>query len=68
MTRITAGFTPKHYCAPISGNASREVAEMIRELFMAFVLLSLTVAAVAWYSGGSRLSVQQVEASLAPSP
>jgi hypothetical protein len=41
---------------------------MIRELFMAFVLLSLTVAAVAWYSGGSRLSVQQVEASLAPSP
>jgi hypothetical protein len=41
---------------------------MIRELFMAFVLLSLTVAAVAWYSGGSRLSVQQVEASLAPAP
>jgi hypothetical protein len=38
---------------------------MIRELFIAFVLLSLTVTVVAWYSGGIRLSVQQVEASLA---
>jgi hypothetical protein len=38
---------------------------MIREIFIALVLLSLTVSIVAWYSAGSRLSVQQVEASMA---
>lgn len=46
-------------------NASREVAEMIREIFVALMLLSLTVSLVAWYSAGSGLSVQQVEASMA---
>ena len=38
---------------------------MIREIFVALMLLSLTVALVAWYSAGSGLSVQQVEASMA---
>jgi len=38
---------------------------MIREIFIALVLLSLTVSIVAWYSAGSGLSVQQVEASMA---
>ena len=40
-------------------------AEMIRDLFIAVVMLILTVTATAWLNGGSRLSVQQVEASLA---
>jgi hypothetical protein len=42
-------------------------SEMIRELFIAFVVLIITVAATAWLNGGPRLSVQQVqvEASLA---
>jgi hypothetical protein len=44
--------------------ASREVAEMIRELFIAFVVLSLTVTVAAWFGSGPRLSVQQVEANL----
>jgi hypothetical protein len=34
---------------------------MIRELFIAFVGLSLTVTVAVWFSGGPRLSVQQVE-------
>jgi hypothetical protein len=38
---------------------------MIRELFIALVVLFLTVTVVAWFSAGPRLSVQQVEASLA---
>jgi len=38
---------------------------MIRELSVAFVLLSLTVTVAAWFSSGPRLSVQQVEANLA---
>jgi len=40
---------------------------MIRELFIALVMLIITVAATAWLNGGPRLSVQQVqvEASLA---
>jgi hypothetical protein len=38
---------------------------MIRELFTAFVVLIMTVTATAWLNGGPRLSVQQVEASLA---
>jgi hypothetical protein len=40
---------------------------MIRELFIAFVVLIITVAATGWLNGGPRLSVQQVrvEASLA---
>ena len=40
-------------------------AEMIRELFIAFVMLILTVTATAWLNSGPRLSIQQVEASLA---
>jgi hypothetical protein len=44
--------------------ASREVAEMIRELFIAFVVLSLTVTLAAGFGSGPRLSVQQVEANL----
>jgi hypothetical protein len=36
-----------------------------RELFMAFVVLIMTVTATAWLNGRPRLSVQQVEASLA---
>jgi hypothetical protein len=44
--------------------ASREVAEMIRELFIAFVVLSLTVTLAARFGSGPRLSVQQVEANL----
>jgi len=39
--------------------------EMIRELLIAFVVLIITVTATAWLNGGPRLSVQQVEASLA---
>jgi hypothetical protein len=35
---------------------------MIRDLFIAFVMLILTVAATAWVNTGPRLSVQQVEA------
>jgi hypothetical protein len=40
---------------------------MIRELFIAFVMLIISVAATAWLNGGPRLNVQQVhiEASLA---
>jgi hypothetical protein len=38
---------------------------MIRELFIAFVMLIITVAATAGLNGGPQLSVQQVEASLA---
>ena len=38
---------------------------MIRELFIAFVVRSLTVTVAAWFGSGPRLSVQQVEASLA---
>jgi hypothetical protein len=38
---------------------------MIRDLFIAIVMLSLTVAATAWVNSGPRLSVQQLEASLA---
>jgi hypothetical protein len=38
---------------------------MIRELFIATVVLIITVTATAWLNGGPRLSVQQVEASLA---
>jgi hypothetical protein len=38
---------------------------MIRELLVAFVVLIITVTAIAWLDGGPRLSVQQVEASLA---
>jgi hypothetical protein len=40
-------------------------AQMIRDLFIAFVMLILTVAATAWINSGARLSVQQMEASLA---
>ena len=40
-------------------------AEMIRDLFIAFVMLILTVTATVWVNSGPRLSVQQVEASLA---
>jgi hypothetical protein len=40
------------------------VAEMIRELFIAFVVLSLTVTLAAGFGSGPRLSVQQVEANL----
>jgi hypothetical protein len=38
---------------------------MIRELLIAAVALIITVTATAWLNGGPRLSVQQVEASLA---
>ena len=40
-------------------------AEMIRDLFIAFVVLILTVTATTWLNVSPRLSVQQVEASLA---
>jgi hypothetical protein len=40
-------------------------AEMIRELFMALLLLALLVPIVAWLDSKPRLSVQQIEASLA---
>ena len=38
---------------------------MIRELFIGFMVLSLTMTLAAWFGSGPRLSVQQVEASLA---
>ena len=38
---------------------------MIRELFIVFVMLSVTMTVAAWFGSGPRLSVQQVEASLA---
>ena len=38
---------------------------MIRERLIAAVVLIITVTATAWLNGGPRLSVQQVEASLA---
>jgi hypothetical protein len=38
---------------------------MIRDLFIAFAVLILTVTATTWLNVGPRLSVQQVEASLA---
>ena len=38
---------------------------MIRELLIAAVVLIITVTATAWLNGGTRLSVQQIEASLA---
>jgi hypothetical protein len=38
---------------------------MIRDLFIAFVMLILTVTATVWVNSGPRLRVQQVEASLA---
>ena len=34
---------------------------MIRELFVAFVMLIITVAATAWLNAGPRLNVQQVQ-------
>jgi hypothetical protein len=37
---------------------------MIRELFIAFVVLSLIVTVAAWFGSGPRLSVQQVETNL----
>lgn len=40
-------------------------SKMIRELFIAFVMLIITVAATAGLNGGPQVSVQQVEASLA---
>jgi hypothetical protein len=42
-------------------------SEMIRELFIAFVVLIITVASTAWLNAGPRRNVQQVqvEASLA---
>jgi len=42
-----------------------EIAEMIRQVFIALMLLSLTVALVAWYSAGSVLDVQVIKASTA---
>lgn len=53
------------------GSGQRPIAkrrggrEMIRELFIAFVLLSLIVTVTAWFRGGPQLSVQKVEANLA---
>jgi hypothetical protein len=38
---------------------------MIRELFMALLLLSLAVTVALWFGGGPHLNVQQVEANLA---
>jgi hypothetical protein len=38
---------------------------MIRDLFIAFVVLILTVTATTWLNVSPRLSVRQVEASLA---
>jgi hypothetical protein len=38
---------------------------MIRDLLIAIVMLMLTLAATAWVNSGPRLSVQQLEASLA---
>ena len=38
---------------------------MIRELFIALVLISLTVTVAASFNGGPGLSIQQVEASVA---
>ncbi len=38
---------------------------MIRDLFIAVAVLILTVTATAWLNSGPRLSVQQVEASVA---
>ena len=40
-------------------------AEIIRDLFIAFVVLILTVTATTWLNVSPHLSVQQVEASLA---
>jgi hypothetical protein len=37
---------------------------MIRELFIAFVALVLTVAVAAWLGDGPRLGVQAIEASV----
>ena len=38
---------------------------MIRDLFIALVILIVTVTATAWVNGRPKLTVQQVEASLA---
>ena len=38
---------------------------MIRDLFIAFVVLIITVTATAWVNSGPRLSAQHVEANLA---
>lgn len=38
---------------------------MIRDLFIALAVLILTVTATAWLNSSPRLSVQQVEASVA---
>jgi hypothetical protein len=38
---------------------------MIRDLFIACVMLIITVTATAWMNSGPKLIVQQVEASLA---
>ena len=38
---------------------------MIRELFIASGLISLTVTVAAWFNGGPGLSIHQVEASVA---
>ena len=37
---------------------------MIRDLFIALVVLFLTVTATAWLNSGPRLSIQRVEANL----
>jgi hypothetical protein len=38
---------------------------MMRDLFIAFVMLIVTVTATAWVNSGPKLTVQHVEASLA---
>ena len=38
---------------------------MLRELVVALVFLSLAITAALWFSGGPRIDVRPVEASLA---
>jgi hypothetical protein len=41
------------------------VAEMIRDLFIALLIMIVAVTATVWVNSGPKLTVQQVEASLA---
>jgi hypothetical protein len=45
--------------------ATGEIPRMIRDLFIAVVVLIVTVAATAWLNGATHMSVEQVEASVA---
>jgi hypothetical protein len=62
-------FLRLHIEGPTTGPKNEmhlgETAEMIRQIFIALMLLSVTVALVAWYSADSVLDVQVIKASTA---